>query len=141
MPKILLILIVVILASAGIFFGTRQKNTASLVGPTCPQGSLFSVSPIKSSDLLYVVPLGHLNPPDHTIPTDHIYLTVKDTNQIIPNSAKEVFAPGDITITSISKSKVIRGGKPQSDDYSIDFSPCKNVRGKFGHVTKLSSNL
>ena len=140
MPKILLTFTLVILVGLGIFFGVFNKNT-EIIGSSCPQGPLFTVSPIKQNDLLYVVPLGHLNPPDHTIPTDHIYLTVKDTNQIIPNSAKEIFAPGDITITSIQKTHVIRGGKLQSDDYSIDFSPCKKVRGKFGHVTKLSASL
>ena len=140
MAKILLVLAAALIVGV-IFFGIRQKNTVSLVDFSCPKESLFSVSPIKVGDLLYVVPLGHLNPPDHTIPTDHIYLTIKNTNQIIPNSAKEVFAPGDMTITSIQKTHVIRGGKLQSEDYSIDFSPCQGVRGKFGHVTKLSSVL
>ena len=147
MAKILLILALVAVVAGGAVFFRNQKvsnhipSMGNVNGPNCPAGSLFSVSPVKSADLLYVVPLGHLNPPDHTIPTDHIYLILKDTNQIIPDSAKEVFAPGDITITSIQKTHVIRGGKLQSDDYSIDFSPCKNVRGKFGHVTKLSPDL
>ena len=146
---LVLIFVLVVFAGIGIFFGLHQKNTPFLIkkginqiaGSFCPKSPLFTASPININDLLHVVPLGHLNPPDHTIPTDHTYLTVKNTNQIIPDSAREVFAPGDITITTIQKTHVIRGGRLQSDDYSIDFSPCKEVRGKFGHITKLSSIL
>ena len=142
----LIVLILVILV--GFFLGPFHRNTSffktavfEVAGSTCPQGSLFTMFPIKQNDLLYVFPLGHLNPPDHTIPTDHIYLTVKNTNEIVSEGAKQVFAPGDITIQSIRKTKVIRGGKPQSDDYAIDLSSCKQVRANFGHVTKLSPTL
>jgi hypothetical protein len=45
-------------------------------GPTSPSlpGSLtFTASPLASSDIGTITPLGNLNPPGHTMPTDHIY--------------------------------------------------------------------
>lgn len=115
--------------------------TGKLIGPSCPEGFVYTVSPIEPKYILSVVPLGNLNPPDHTIPTDHIYLTVKNNNNIEPGSEVPVYAPSDITISRITHQTAKKSGQKFSDDYSLDFSPCKDIQAKFGHLTKLSENL
>lgn len=149
---ILIILGISVLA-AGIFLIFKGSNilpksaqqfdhiASQVSGSACPEGAVFTKLPVDPEKILSVTPLGNLNPPDHTIPTDHIYLVLKNNNEIHPESATAVFAPSDITISRISHSSVKKSGKFFSDDYSLDFSPCKDVEAKFGHVTKLSPKL
>ena len=71
--------------------------------PTSP-GSLasalsFSVSPIDAPVIESVTPLGNLNPPDHTFPTDHIYFYHHLSHPTAP--AYAVVAPAAGTVTSI----------------------------------------
>lgn len=110
-------------------------------GSACSDGPIFTKIPIDPQKILSVTPLGNLNPPDHTIPTDHIYLVVKNNNEIHPEMATTVFSPSDITISTITHTTTKKSGKEFSNDYSIDFSPCKDIQAKFGHVTKLSTKL
>lgn len=117
------------------------SKTTQFFGAGCPEGAVFTTTPIQSTDLISIVPLGNLNPPDHTIPTDHIYLQIKNNNEIDPSASKKVVSPGEMSITKISRSKAVKKGEIFTDDYSLDFSPCKDVEGKFGHLTKLSENL
>lgn len=101
----------------------------------------FTMSPINLQDLESIIPLGSLNPPDHTLPTDHIYMNVKDSLEIpgAPMKAK-VFSPGEIHITKITSSEYLSANPPFTD-YNLEFYPCKEVFGKFGHVTPLSEKL
>ncbi|MFI5177952.1 MAG: hypothetical protein ACHQO8_05300, partial [Vicinamibacterales bacterium] len=39
---------------------------------------VFRSSPIAPGAIKWIVPLGNLNPPDHTTPTDHIYFYFAD---------------------------------------------------------------
>ncbi len=141
--------LVIVLIVAGVGFFVVRKSARpiksqifnQLIASDCPNRPLFTVPPIDPKDFLTIIPLGNLSPPDHIIPTDHIYLTVKDNNKIDPTKAVPVMAPGDITITRISHNTALKSGKVFSDDYAIDFSPCKDVRANFGHVTKLSDEL
>jgi hypothetical protein len=77
--------------------------TACGSSPTSPGGlatSLsFSVSPIDTSVIEFITPLGNLNPPDHTFPTDHIYFYHHLNHQTAP--AYVVVAPAAGTVTSI----------------------------------------
>jgi hypothetical protein len=53
----------------------------------------------------------------------------------------EIFAPGNLILTRLIK---VEYDPPQgliSEDYSIEFSVCRNVWGKFGHVNNLSTYL
>lgn len=55
---------------------------------------VFRASPLDESEIRFIVPLGNLNPPGHTFPSDHIYFYNR-----IPNTpftgAVPVYAPGD----------------------------------------------
>lgn len=140
------ILIAAVLAL--LYFGPLHRNTAfietavnEVTGPGCPTGSVFSVAPVDPKDFISITPLGNLNPPDHTIPTDHIYVVIKQDNKIDPSRAKTVRAPGDITITRVSHDTAKKQGAIFSDDYAFNFSPCKQVRLNFGHVNTISQEL
>lgn len=131
-----------------LYFSPLRKKTAfiqtainQVAGPGCPNGSLFSVSPIDLSEFISITPLGNLSPPDHTIPTDHIYVVLKTHNNIDLSNAKNVHAPGNITITRINHNTALKQGAVWSDDYGIDFSPCNDVRINFGHVNTISDEL
>jgi len=104
----------------------------------CGDRALFTHSPIDPDKILSVTPLGNLDPPDHTTPTDHIYVVTKNHNDVDPTAARAVVSPGDVTITTIMHRTAKKSGQTISDDYSIQFSACKDVNAKFGHVTKLS---
>ena len=41
--------------------------------PSLPSSLAFTQSPLGAADIGYITPLGNLNPPGHTMPTDHIY--------------------------------------------------------------------
>jgi hypothetical protein len=99
----------------------------------------FTHYPIDMDRLEYIVPLGNLNPPGHTYPTDHMYFFTNDT--AYPDGF-EIYAPGALIITNIEK---VIYNPPQvagvTTDYTIDFSVCSKVSGIFGHVNNLSSTL
>src|SRR4029079_5020668 len=80
------------------------KSSSSSTSPSpTPGGSsatfAFRASPIAPSAIEFIAPLGNLNPPDHTLPTDHIYLYHRLTNPSSP--ARPVVAPADGTIQTI----------------------------------------
>ena len=57
----------------------------------------FTVAPINYPDFVYDTPLGSLNPPGHTVPTDHVYFYWVDPANRTPgdmDSLRTVYAPG-----------------------------------------------
>jgi hypothetical protein len=80
------------------------KSSSSSTSPSpTPGGSsatfAFRASPIAPAAIEFIAPLGNLNPPDHTLPTDHIYLYHRLNNP--SSSPRTVVAPADGTIQSI----------------------------------------
>jgi len=106
---------------------------------TCPRQPL-KTSPMHLGDFTNILPLGNLNPPDHTIPTDHIYF-------LLPNDAegnitvKNVYAPSTITITSIGRSTYYQDTTTVAEDYSIEFKVCDQLSGRLGHVSSVVSAI
>lgn len=73
-----------------------------------PEGPLvFTASPVDPALVDFILPLGNLNPPDHTIPSDHIYFYVGFLRPGVRNVP--VVAPGDGTVTTI-----LRGSRPDT---------------------------
>src|SRR5712672_3030835 len=60
---------------------------------TCGPATLLTVTPMDLSDIREIAPLGNLNPPGHTFPTDHIYFYAA-AGPSVP-----IVAPGAIRIT------------------------------------------
>jgi hypothetical protein len=148
LKKLLLIGLGLLLIAGGIFVafkffggGFPTGELTKLVGPSCPDSPLFTVSPIRAEDLVQITPLGNQDPPDHTIPTDHIYMNIKSGKENDSNLIKPVVSPGEITVDSITRSTAKKSSVIFTDDYSINFSSCRQVTGWFGHITSLVPKL
>jgi hypothetical protein len=103
----------------------------------------FGRSPIAVEDLLGIVPLGNLNPPGHTFPTDHIYFFLGRSDPQDPAGAPAetaLYAPGHIWITSVVFVEHLYADPPFTD-YTIRFSPCRQIEAYFMHVSSLSEEL
>lgn len=79
-----------------------------------PYRVVFTASPLRDADLVSITPLGSLNPPDHTIPNDHVAFNYLDRCPC-DFSPRPVFAPGDGHVRLI-----LRG---QDDGIEIGASP------------------
>jgi hypothetical protein len=77
--------------------GTTTPTTIS-TGPL-----VFRASPIDQSAIRWITPLGNLNPPDHALPTDHIYFYFADPNAGESPVARRTsfFAPADGTVEDV----------------------------------------
>lgn len=59
---------------------------------TLPTGILtFESFPAAIEDISHIVPLGSLNPPQHTLPTDHIYFYINKGTTIFAPAAGKVY--------------------------------------------------
>jgi hypothetical protein len=96
----------------------------------------FTVAPQSPALIGGWVPLGNLNPPGHTFPTDHQYIYLKASNGGVP---VELVAPGDMYVVG-GKVTHYQTSAPY-DDYAISFSPCQQILGEFGHVRTLTPAL
>jgi hypothetical protein len=114
--------------------------------PNCPEDvtiPLFGASPIALEDILSLIPLGNLNPPSHTFPTDHIYISLRRSDITDPASTPAevvLFAPGHAWITSVVVSEHLSSDPPFTD-YRISFSPCRQFEAYFMHVSSLTPEL
>jgi hypothetical protein len=70
---------------------------------------VFKSSPIALSEIRWITPLGNLNPPDHALPTDHIYFYFANPNiGESPVARRTAFmVPGDGTVTEVFTSATI----------------------------------
>src|SRR5262245_1597388 len=97
--------------------------------PSGPSGSgtaatlAFTVSPIPVSAIEFVTALGQINPPDHTLPTDHIYFYHRLNH---PNAPQyEVVAPAGGTVATVLK----------GNDDKVYISVTSSHTYYLGHVT------
>jgi len=87
----------------------------------------FTNSPMKFADIMFATPLGNLNPPGHTLPTDHIYFYYVKINGNT-NVMADVFAPGSGTVTWIN------GPTPPGVDVGIGIKMTNTFLYYLGHV-------
>lgn len=72
--------------------------------PISPNAPSFTASPLGLDRLLQIIPLGNLNPPGHTFPTNHMYFNWRTgaiDNAIDPSLLPTVYAPTSGTIASV----------------------------------------
>ncbi len=114
--------------------------TASGQLPPCgTDNAVFSVSPVALSDFMGLVPLGNFAPSGHVFPTDHIYFHINrvDRSQWELGTVEvPVVSPGDVWVTNIRST-----GTENRTDYSVQFSPCEEIKALFIHVSSLSERL
>ncbi len=107
--------------------------------PKCSNQPPFNTLPTTLADYEQITPLGNVNVPDHTQPTDHLYFEFKRTNNMPTNPS--LFAPGKIVVTTIENSGEKINGTQLTDDYALFFTPCKGMSFTFGHVQSLAGKL
>lgn len=93
-PRGLAVVLLLCLAACG-----RGPTSPSNTGEPARSGGplVFRASPLDEGDIRFIVPLGNLNPPGHTFPSDHTYFY----NRIPPappDAPVPVRAPGDGTV-------------------------------------------
>lgn len=89
-------------------------GSATPTSPSAPAAALstepfaFHVSPVAVDQVRFIVPLGSLNPPGHTLPTDHVYLYVADPalGETGDSRRTDVFAPADGTVMAVIDSGI-----------------------------------
>ncbi len=122
----------------------EQDNRESLEIPSqserekLPECSdvLYTVPFVDPDKIREIAPLGSLNPPEHTIPTNHVY-----SHLDIPRESTQtvsLYLPADAWITHISTGT---GMTQDPEDSTVYFAVCKDVVGYFNHIKKLSPEV
>ncbi len=93
---------------------------APIAGAADPE-PIFTQAPIDLDEVREIVPLGNLNPPGHTFPTDHAYLYKAD-----PARASVVYAPAAGTI--------LRVFRFMPDDVKVAIRVTPTLHYTLGHV-------
>ena len=113
-----------------------EKTEIPETGPgECGSTLVFSVSPLDIENITGIVPLGNLNPPSHTFPTDHIYFYITRQQGADRPDITTLYSPGDLTITSVSASEHVNAGFM---DYNVFLKPCEDITVMFYHASSLS---
>lgn len=114
----------------GFFLLFSCKNGEDTVtGPNDPTGPItFTHAPVDTSKIAQATPLGNLNPPGHTFPTDHIYFYLNDPNLV------EVRAHGNGTVRSIYHNE-------WSDDYRVEFKHTETFFSYLDHIRNLPTDI
>ncbi len=97
---------------------------------------LYTFPYVEPSNIREITPLGNVDPPGHTIPTNHVYthLTLpRESTQTLP-----LYLPADVWLAHIS---INHGFTQDPEDDTIYFAVCKDVIGYFNHVKKLSPEM
>lgn len=78
-----------------------------------------------------------MGPPGHTFPTDQQYLYLNNTEPQGARREVALVAPSDLVVTRIRRATTT----PGITDYTLEFSPCAEVYGQFGHVASIEPAL
>jgi hypothetical protein len=104
--------------------------------PFCVDNPLDSY-PVNMTRLYKIFPLGSLNPPGHTYPSDHIYFYA---DRFVYPEGLQIFAPGNMTITSINMVNTSWDGG-SNIEYSVYSSVCSFLTCGFFHIGNLTEEL
>jgi hypothetical protein len=130
--------IVTALIAAAACGDKNNGPTSTTGGPppglaACGSAPFLTVPLVSAANIFAVSPLGNLNPPPHTFPTDHIYLYM--------NPPSAIYAPGSVVLTNVVVQHRTGGAQPPVDDYVLVFYPCADVQLGLAHVANLSVQL
>ena len=106
--------------------GPEQKYPGVSIECTGDERLTFTTSPINTSEIDYIVPLGRMGGP-HRTPTSHQYWNF-DSSGTVP-----VYAPADGYITFIQKNLE---GEP---DYGVSIEYNCRMHSSFNHIKSLSN--
>lgn len=140
-PFVIIILLIFIAILLFLLYLCCTRDTEEEPLPECSSGALFSVLPLNDDQYTGLLPLGSLNPPGHTFPTDHHYFYLANPDSADgPPPIVPVRMPGDAWITEIATSTQSPSDPPYTD-YTITFKPCENYEAYFGHISDISAEL
>jgi len=124
------ILIAILVAGCGRgeeYWSDGEVDTHVYFDETLAEGNLvFTDSVMAKENIRFIIPMGNLNPPGHSLPTDHIYLVTNGYRV-------DVFAPAPGRILEIEK------GSVGSDD-AVKIAVTKTTTFYLAHIY-LDSNL
>lgn len=94
----------------------------------------FATLPVDPTKVLALQPLGHVAPPGHTFPSDHMYFW--------PHSGEmlDIKSPGPLTVVEIASSEIVNVSPPLLD-YSIYLRPCREFQFYLYHVKELAPSF
>jgi len=111
---------------------TGPHDDGNPYGLTTTGPGVLSVTPLDTSTIFAITPLGQVSPPGHTLPTDHIYLSFVDPwngqQQLNDCSPRPVRAAGSgvITFTYVTE--------PSGGDTKVDIQMTKTFHYYYDHV-------
>ncbi len=121
---------IVSIALLGISSLTCHKKSNSAI-----QLGSFAVLPVDLTYITGLVPLGNLNPPGHTFPTDHMYFYF--SNQVTSFDLK---SPGNLHVIQLVSQRMNPNQLDEKKDYTIILGS-GSTRIRFAHVTQLQGKL
>ena len=151
LPKILVVLLVLIggvfgLKALEIYKQNIGGNPPSFGLQKCNEHSKFSVSPIKTTDLGLITPLGNMND-SHVTPTDHQYwspVSVKfGSDNTILTPIYDIYALSDGTIVQAENHTQVYSDRntPKIDDWRLVINHSCGVYVIYIHIDKLSLEI
>ncbi|MFM7213160.1 MAG: hypothetical protein ACKOYQ_14405 [Actinomycetota bacterium] len=123
--------------------------------PNCPKGAkanqLLTRFPLDASDHGGIIPLGNLMPTSHTLPTAHMYVSIAGTTylpqipgqppEVAPGNARKLYAPGRMWIVQLNAFDTLFNDGTVRNEFDYWFGLCNQVKGRFGHVSGISSKI
>lgn len=130
--------VLLILLPGTLFLSCKKQGDDSQTNST-PMTDLTRAGctalPFDTADITALVPLGNLNPPAHTFPTDHMYIYCFTSKPALP-----IHAPGNIRIFRIGRTHYNAGQFNDHYDYNISLGS-ENSCLVWGHISELSQKL
>lgn len=109
------------LVAAFIFLAGCKKHSDNPLTPIAQEKVVFTHSPMNFTEFVYATPLGNLNPPGHTFPTDHVYFYWINPDRRTPgdmDTLHNVYAPGNGTVQFIYQHTDYKIGIAMNDTFS-----------------------
>ncbi len=97
--------------------------------PSTTKTTVFNCIPLEDDAYYEIIPLGNLNPPGHTFPSDHVYFVLND-------GVYDVRAPADGFIIHVRNCTFNKEGPYQ--DYSIYIIHTNTIKSYFHHLSGLA---
>ena len=105
----------------------EEQKTEKSILPKCDD-QIFTIPIVDINSIRTILPLGAINPPRHTLPTEHMYFKLYEEVNLR--------APAEVYITNVGGPLDVDAG-----DYSLRFALCEDVYGYFDHISSLSDEI
>ena len=105
----------------------EEQKTEKSILPKCDD-QIFTIPIVDINSIRTILPLGAINPPRHTLPTEHMYFKLYEEVNLR--------APAEVYIINVGGPLDVDAG-----DYSLRFALCEDVYGYFDHISSLSDEI